>query len=561
MRSIPNQNSRFDFAISDMMDSQSPSVDCELSTICRKETSMDAKALASVDISNPAEVKKVQQVLKASGYYTGPIDGKWGGGTTDAIAALRRDEDDRARTAAASAEANVKLQTEKNAGDSRKMLMEMAPYVGGIGAGMLTGHVAHKIISGEDVRMADAAKRMSANAEIDPVVREQSLKSMKRNRMLRAAGQFGVPGIIAGGAYATRNVLAPAASDETQREMINAIGLGEQAAALTTGAHQAFSSILRGNKLDPEIEALIRSDAERARRGEQPNRLAAAGAKRSGGGTPRNRMLEAAAVANELSGAQMPSKPASGEPAPRAAAPGTKAYMQEQVKALGIKGTSGMSKADIADAIAVKMQEHGGRRTVGKRVAAAAGRGSAALAPLVAGGVAYDAATSDAEASGATPGEARTRGAAAGAAAGGATAGAAYGINRLAQTLSPIARAAMGAGASVMAPMAAVDMVSDPAEDQRAIDAYKDSPEYASRMEWAGRNLPSWMQTGDMAAAAERSQRRADAWSGYEDPEAKFNEAAPPSFDDQLSEMSSIFGEIDRRRTRSSGASTAGAPR
>jgi hypothetical protein len=116
------------------------------------------------------------------------------------------------------------------------------------------------------------------------------------------------------------------------------------------------------------------------------------------------------------------------------------------------------------------------------------------LLPLTAGGLAYDAARSEAEAAGADRTEARTRGLTAGGVAAGTTAGAAYGMNRLARVISPVARGAMMIGGEVMAPFAAADAY-DPTEEQLARDR-----------NIAARRFPSWARLGAIEDAYQMSQ-------------------------------------------------------
>src|SRR4030067_395342 len=337
------------------------------------------------------------------GFYAGPIDGRWGGQTTAAAAAYRQDLQKQAdsqaeakRIDAQIAASQAEAEKTKSSGQQTKAAIEAAPYVGGVTAGTLAA-----------------------------------------------------PAMLAGMGYATRNYIAPGVSDQDMRDYINAVGTGENAAAGTLAAHQLISTLNRGNPIDPVVQARIRSDATPPPRG------------------PSSLPIASAVTGETLSAAPVqprpdipPAVPPQTPPEiPKSPTPGTKAHMMQQAGDLGIKGRSSMTKGQLADAIAAALQEHGGKRTVAKRVASAAGKTSPAILPLVAGGMAYDAATSDAEAAGMTPGEARTRGAVAGGAARGASARSVYGLNKAAPIMarSALGRAVLGAVPPATAALSAFD--------------------------------------------------------------------------------------------------------
>src|SRR4030067_831176 len=241
------------------------------------------------------------------------------------------------------------------------------------------------------------AKRIDAQIAASQAEAEKTKSSGQQTK----AAVEAAPHVGGGMGYATRNYMAPGVSDQDMRDYINAVGTGENAAAGTLAAHQLISTLNRGNPIDPVVQARIRSDANPPPRG------------------PSSLPIASAVTGETLSAAPVqprpdipPDVPPQTPPEiPKSPTPGTKAHMMQQAGDLGIKGRSSMTKGQLADAIAAALQEHGGKRTVAKRVASAAGKTSPANLPLVAGGMAYDAATSDAEAAGMTPGEARTRGA------------------------------------------------------------------------------------------------------------------------------------------------------
>jgi len=171
--------------------------------------------------------------------------------------------------------------------------------------------------------------------------------------------------------------------------------------------------------------------------------------------------------------AQQPAVEAPDKPA---AAPGTKAYMAAQAKELGLKGTSKLTKGELATKLAEAMSEHGTKRTVAKRLPKLpGGSGAAALA----GGLAYGLTPDAAEAADGTTrggrGEALTNAGIAG--------GTAYGVSKLAEKLGPMASKALATGGAAMSPMAIVD----------ASDAFNLTPEQLDAdAHKASQVMPAW---------------------------------------------------------------------
>src|SRR4030065_749937 len=126
---------------------------------------MDLQQLPSIDTTNGEQVKQLQTQLKAMGFYAGPIDGRWGGQTTAAAAAHRQD-----------------LQT--------KAAIEAAPYVGGVTAGTLAGHVMGKGFAAKDAAQSEAAARLAEDRRVTPSAKERQLNQMKSGRRSRNARQF-----------------------------------------------------------------------------------------------------------------------------------------------------------------------------------------------------------------------------------------------------------------------------------------------------------------------------------------------------------------------------------
>jgi peptidoglycan hydrolase-like protein with peptidoglycan-binding domain len=178
-------------------------------------------------------------------------------------------------------------------------------------------------------------------------------------------------------------------------------------------------------------------------------------------------------------------------PAKPTAAPGTKAYMVAQAKDLGLKGTSKLSKSELATKLAEAMSEHGAKRTVKRVPKLPSGSGAAGIAGALAYGMTPDRAdASTGEMTGNT-GQALTNAGVAG--------GAAYGVSKLAQALGPVARGVMAGTGDAMAPTAIDSMTDYSPEDLQTAN------------NWMAQNLPPQImprparQVHDMAQLPARS--------------------------------------------------------
>lgn len=190
--------------------------------------------------------------------------------------------------------------------------------------------------------------------------------------------------------------------------------IGSGIGMLKQGVSQASAP-----KVTPDAQALGIINSSQLRRG------GLAGALSGETALPATTQPQAAMGAPELpEGAPQGSGAAS-------PAPGTKAYMRDQAKALGIKATAAMSKGELAEALAKAMSDHGGKRTVGKRLPKVGGSGAAGA---LAAGLAYAATPDEAMAADGTTrggmGEAATNAAVAG--------GIGAGVGKLAQALGPV---------------------------------------------------------------------------------------------------------------------------
>ena len=486
---------------------------------------MDIQQLNAIDTTNPEEVKGLQTFLRSRGYYNGPIDGKWGGGTTEGAGRLRADLMEMARASRETAQSNVEAEKLKGQQQREKMAMEAIPYAVGAGGGMAVGHGVNKAIAAKDAALAAEASRIASNPNIDPSIKEAQLAKMNRARFMRNAAQFSLPAVLAAGGYATRNFIAPQFSEQGQRDIVNAIGVGENAGALATGAHQLIGTALRGNPIGNETQAKIMSEALRARRGMAPKPAVESAPAMAAEVTPQV----------EATTAKAPASP--GTPGTQPVA-GTKADLVNQARRLGLKGYSKLPKADLATMIQKAVAEHGAKRTVAKRatetakttakaaktIAKKAGRGagkiSPVIAPLVAGGMAYDAATNDAMAAGEDPTSARLKGTAAGLAAGGGTAAATYGLGRLVDAIrssqyGPALSRAAGAVGTTMERAAAPSMAFSFVPEVKQSLRESLGPDSA---------LAPYFNSGDTAAPEQNADGNGtDPWASYVDPEVEYN--------------------------------------
>jgi hypothetical protein len=202
-----------------------------------------------------------------------------------------------------------------------------------------------------------------------------------------------------------------------------------------------------------------------------------------------------------------------------AAAPGSKAYLQQQAKDLGIKGVSKLNKAQLAEALAKSVADHGAKRTVAKRLPKPPG-GAAGAAGL-AGGLAYALTPDRADAATGEPtgdqSEALTNAAIAG--------GGAWSVSKLAQALMPSARAGLSMAGDAMAPVS-IDSMTDYTPD-----------EMAQGRNTLARNLPAFLRGGavedayQMAQLPERNPERGQEPAYYDAPSPPAEAAPEPSID------------------------------
>jgi hypothetical protein len=181
--------------------------------------------------------------------------------------------------------------------------------------------------------------------------------------------------------------------------------------------------------------------------------------------------------------------PAASVPAePKALTPGTKAHMIETAKSLGIKGTSNMTKSDLAQALAKSVTENGAKRVRAKALPKLPGGTGAAA---IAGGLAYALTPEEAQAADGT-----TRGGNAEALTNaGVAGGVGYGTSKLAEALGgSVGRAGLSMVGDASAP-GLIDAMTDPTQDEMNTAA-----------NWQIRNLPRSMLSQSVGQTADMGQ-------------------------------------------------------
>lgn len=579
--------------------------------------------------------KSLQRQWQAKGFYAGPIDGKSGDGTRAAIAASRTEQDNTARNAIRSQEIEleklrlqqgIKKQSEEEE-KSKKREKEadplwdtFLPFAAGAGVGGLYGEMTN--------RGLDRFERGNVRA-LNEIARElgptERLTSSQLNRA-RAAGaasaadrfapsglagksggvtgrllSYGIPAGVIYNEYTNYQNRAndPNLTDKERKsnqQIANAL-LGVTTGIGVEGGRRFFFP----SREEGIGTSMMRVQTAREFANRMDDADTAASARRAA--TPLvKEPIRASVIAESLPALPPPSEPIPTPDTPQGPKPGTKAYMQQQARDLGIKGASRMTKAEIAERLAGAMKEHGGKRTVAKRITSAAGKTSPLLAPLLAGGIAYDAATSDAEAAGLSPSDARMRGLGTGAAAGAGTAGAIYGLSKagpavtrtLGRIVPPIAAGmtaydvgnmAYGDVSSQMAPTEKETSARDELNsieadltsgDPMRVSAAKRSLAAMFRSEtpegerslvervtsWPAKRYASGLerQADELMPLPERNPVRADEmeiaamrdrqeqqypWSSWVDPEEKYNESAA---------VADLLANLDRQRANPTAA-------
>lgn len=466
---------------------------------------MDLEKLNSININNAAQVKELQQFLKTRGYYNGPIDGKWGGGTTEGAVKLRGD-------LTTARDANVRIsENQVIANDPTRNAIrgatEIGPYVGGAVVGAAAGHFGARAMNTKDAAQAAETTRIAGNPKISGQVGMAKIDQMNSARRLRAGGQFLAPAALLGSAEYIRSHVAPMKNDkgeavfdpETQK-WINLGANADQGAGLGLAAHQLYDLKNRfGSPASAADEAIIQTRALPPAPPPPMNALDAAGR----ASKPPQNALGAAAPPPEDGPPAAPTKtPYSDRLIAAARAAGARGPLTKQGAADYLeKNLNDQNRGAVAKALNVK-----GGRNIGSRISTAiktmASRpgASSMVGPLVAGGLAYELAGEPVEAADGSTSEPSTgnRLAAAGAGAGIAY-GAQKGLNAIPKGGGAMFGGAMGP--SVIDAMTDAYIPADsPAyqeskrqEDMRASDAGQQTNAFLAR------NLPSALHFGEIA--------------------------------------------------------------
>lgn len=303
----------------------------------------------------------------------------------------------------------------------KKALMTLGPSAVGWGSG-LTGGLFEKGAQGRAEAERNTQRQALAESMLPRASRMEAADksglipyASKTARGLSRFAPFGAGAAFFGTDAAIAHALQQNAGTQGEKD-IYGVARNLFGGLAAGSAHAGVSSVFNP-KVSPDADALSKILAP------DPTPTPIAGPSGAPAAPSFKSGVEARAYAAEK-GVQLPSKLTAAEAMARA----------EQLKAA----------ADVA--------QEGSR--AGKLISKAGKLGI----PAAAGALAYDAASSDAEAAGASPAEARTRGAAAGVGTGAATAGASYGLSKLLEKAPNLARMlGLGAGEMTM-PLMSMDV-------------------------------------------------------------------------------------------------------
>lgn len=469
----------------------------------------------------PLDQRKAhQERLQALGLYAGKIDGNWGVGTKSAFdneAKQVSERSERERTDKLEQERLVnerlRLETEKgkvsteNAASEAKLAREKlyqdqasspegiatqsAAWVGAPAATGAAGYYAggklndrlNRAQEGRNVTLRGAAAdRVRGLTTRDGAVKGVTLAGAmpSSNATMRATTRM-APHLGLGGLAIGKGAQLLAGGDEEQPfySRMGDVAAGMGYVGLGTGLMKRGIEHASSPGVSPDAQALSIINSNQLRRGSGASKLADA--------LTRGKIIDAEVIPDTPKQAlPPPSQPSAPEPKPLN--PGTAAYMRQQLKDFGVKGTSKMTKSALAEKLAEQMAEHGQKRTVSKKIPKGAGK---AAIPLAVGS--YMAATGDSEAADGSMGE-RVGNAAGNFATG---AGAAYGGSKLMEALAKASPAVMGgisSGMSAMTPMMIDEMTSP---DQENLNMARNT---------AARVLPEFLQGGAIEYARQMAQ-------------------------------------------------------
>jgi hypothetical protein len=483
---------------------------------------MDKKTFLAL----PEKQRKAhQERLQAQGLYTGDIDGHYGTGTQAAFAAEAKKSQEEAATLRASEEKarqdklradeleieRIKANTQKTTGDTAaaeatakaartEEYNRQASSAPGL-ASQFGSWVAAPAAAGALGYYAGGKLNDRLNAGQEK--RNETLRGAAADRVRGLTTRDGaVKGVTLAGAMPPSNATMRVASRMGPHAGLGALSIGKGAQLILGGEEdQPFYSrmgdvaagtgyvgfgsglLKRGIEqaaspgVSPDAQALSVINSNQLRRNGAP-----------GGSKLADALAKGQIIDAEVIPEGQKALPRPDAPEPKPLNPGTAAYMRQQLRDFGVKGTSKMTKSALAEKLAEQMAEHGSKRTVGKKITKGAGK---AAIPLAVGS--YMAAAGDSEAADGSLGDRATN--AAGNFAAGA--GAAYGGSKLVDALSKIAPGVMqglSAGATMATPFAAADAY-DPTQEQLNMDR-----------NIGARILPEFLQFGAIGDAREMAQ-------------------------------------------------------
>jgi len=387
---------------------------------------MDPQQIAQMLASGkPEQIKAAQIQLQALGYDVKP-DGKLGAATAAAVGKYRDDVSKNQERQTRGQEAAGKIAENDPTNRLIKTATDVVPYGVGIATG--TG-IGHYVFGNEaaDRQLGQNVKALANTRGINPAIREEQLNALLRRRNMTDVGQFTGPGLLFGAGQFTRDYLAKLPQDKTAKDVINSIGLGENAAAASLGAHQLFTtlkSLKNGRGIDPVDVARIRS----ANMPDIPPSIPPAAppsAPSSAPATPPDvgepiQHGERVKLAAKAAGAKVGTK---------------KAANVEAIK----RNLNPDNMADVAQAL--KLPADASRPAILQRLREIGKTGGKLALPLAAGALAYEMAGNPAEAGNGSPEEPSTAGRLG---AAGVAAGTAYGARALADKLPAFLRNAAG---------------------------------------------------------------------------------------------------------------------
>lgn len=358
-----------------------------------------------LDPSNPAQVKALQQALQLQGYDVG-IDGRMGSKTSQAIGKYRSDQTDVANRTLASKKLDSQAEERSWENQARQML----PW-SFIAPGMYAGHRLGKGM--EERQMATEAAQRAG------ILPNPAQNWSPTRRFLGRIAPFGFyGGLAAGEGYLLRNQIADMIPNETGKDVVRGIGSGMMGMGLGIGGHGVKAAF------QPQV---------------MPN---------SPFGAPNLPMGPGGAALPPPGAGPMGGQPPEGPPPPPEQPP-LRRPSDRLVSAARAGGATGrMTKGDAADFLDSNITD-ANRTAVAAELGVKSGPNFASRIatrikllrettkplsiglPLAVGAGAYALGSSDAEAAGATPEEARTQGAKDAVTAGGGAAVGAYGLSKL----------------------------------------------------------------------------------------------------------------------------------